>query len=100
MLIAEKRVSKFLQQDELDSNNVQALPPTSPYSLAIEKGTFTWNEEDAVTLNKVDLSVPDGQLVAVVGQVGSGKSSLCSALIGLMEKKAGSVGVKVQNVDK
>jgi len=33
--------------------------------------------------------------VAVVGHVGSGKSSLISALLGEMEKKKGYVGVKV-----
>lgn len=36
-----------------------------------------------------------GSLVAVVGQVGSGKSSLMSAMIGDMEKVEGQVMVKV-----
>ena len=34
------------------------------------------------TLNKISYSVPKGSNVAVVGQVGSGKSSVLSALIG------------------
>lgn len=41
------------------------------------------------------MSIPDGSLVAVVGHVGSGKSSLLSALLGEMEKIEGSVAVKV-----
>ena len=36
-----------------------------------------------------------GQLVAVVGQVGAGKSSLISALLGEMERVEGSVTLKV-----
>ena len=37
-----------------------------------------------------------GSLVAVVGSVGAGKSSLISAVLGEMEKLHGSVTVKVQ----
>lgn len=38
---------------------------------------------------------PEGSLVAVVGHVGSGKSSLLSALLGEMDKLEGTVAVKV-----
>lgn len=37
-------------------------------------------------------------LVAVVGTVGSGKSSLISAFLGEMYKKEGKVNVKVYNL--
>ncbi len=37
----------------------------------------------------------DGLLVAIVGQVGAGKSSLLSAMLGEMEKQKGSVAVQV-----
>ena len=37
-----------------------------------------------------------GQLVAVVGQVGAGKSSLIQALLGEMEKHGGNVSLRVQ----
>lgn len=41
------------------------------------------------------MCIPEGSLVAVVGHVGSGKSSLLSALLGEMDKLEGSVAVKV-----
>lgn len=40
------------------------------------------------------MEFPSGALVAVVGSVGSGKSSMCSALIGLMERRRGHVRVQ------
>ena len=43
----------------------------------------------------LDVRIPDNKLVAVVGQVGSGKSSLISALLGEMEKLDGRVNVRV-----
>jgi ABC-type transporter Mla maintaining outer membrane lipid asymmetry ATPase subunit MlaF len=43
------------------------------------------------------MTVPKGSLVAVVGTVGSGKSSLLSAILGEMIKDAGDVNVNVSN---
>ncbi len=39
--------------------------------------------------------VPQGSLLAVVGHVGCGKSSLISALLGEMEKLEGEVSIRV-----
>ena len=47
------------------------------------------------SIHSINLSIKPGQLVAVVGQVGAGKSSLISALLGEMEKITGHVIVKV-----
>lgn len=41
------------------------------------------------------MHIKEGELVAIVGQVGCGKSSLVQALLGDMEKIQGSVKVKV-----
>ena len=46
----------------------------------------------------MNVEVPDGQLVAVVGSVGAGKSSLLSAILGEMEKFQGHVNVRVRTV--
>lgn len=43
----------------------------------------------------ITFSVPEGSLVAVVGQVGCGKSSLLSALLAEMDKVEGHVTLKV-----
>ncbi|KAI8927875.1 P-loop containing nucleoside triphosphate hydrolase protein [Entophlyctis helioformis] len=50
-------------------------------------------EQEPFKLEDVNLSIPRGSLVAVVGSVGSGKSSFLSALIGGMRKTAGSSSV-------
>ena len=44
---------------------------------------------------RLNLDIPEGSLVAVVGTVGTGKSSLLQAILGEMEKVSGSVNVKV-----
>lgn len=50
-----------------------------------------------VCVDRISVRVPRGSLVAVVGHVGSGKSSLLSAMLGETEKRNGQVTVKVQS---
>jgi ABC-type multidrug transport system fused ATPase/permease subunit len=48
-------------------------------------------EEVLFKLKNIDLKIPRGQLVAIVGAVGSGKTSLLQGLIGDMRKTEGSI---------
>jgi ABC-type hemin transport system ATPase subunit len=57
--------------------------------------TLSFVNDVLIILYSVNLHVKPGQLVAVVGQVGAGKSSLIQALLGEMEKHGGNVSLKV-----
>lgn len=59
----------------------------------IENGTFQW-DADETTLKNINMKVEKNQLVAVVGSVGSGKSSLLSAYLGEMDRVSGRVNRK------
>ena len=48
-------------------------------------------------LCSINLHIRPGQLVGIVGQVGAGKSSLLSCLLGEMEKACGSVKIRVSD---
>ena len=67
------------------------------YAVHLSGCSFTWNDdvENTPTLSDIDVNIKHGSLVAVVGVVGSGKSSLVSALLGDMLKVKGEVGVSV-----
>ena len=43
----------------------------------------------------INLTIPHGSLVAVVGQVGSGKTSLISSLLGELTKRTGRIRINV-----
>lgn len=66
-------------------------------ALTVENGNFSWDSSESkeLVLRDINLNVERGQLVAVVGTVGSGKSSLVSALLGEMEKLSGRINIKV-----
>ena len=108
-----------MNSEELDPNNVQhdenegkevynllrtvlqsyikllTLIPANP--LVIENGDFTWDSEQSEkpVLKNINLQIKQRQLVAIVGSVGSGKSSLISAFLGEMDKINGRVNTKV-----
>lgn len=79
--------------DELESDAVEHNPDDdSP--VVIEEASFTWSKEDVIpTLSNISLRVTKNKLIAVVGQVGTGKSSLLSAIIGDMIKTEGTINV-------
>ncbi|XP_055346894.1 uncharacterized protein LOC129594288 [Paramacrobiotus metropolitanus] len=92
--VSVQRVTKFLCHDELDPDAVRELGFGHPNAVEITDGTFSWGKDESPCLQNVNLTIKDGQLTAIVGQVGSGKTSLCAAMLGLLEKTSGDVGVK------
>ncbi|KAI8072721.1 multi drug resistance-associated protein MRP [Gongronella butleri] len=61
----------------------------------LQQGTFRWSSTAAApTLADVDVQVKKGELIAIVGRVGAGKSSLMSALLGDMQKDQGSITLR------
>lgn len=88
--VSVRRLNKFMNYKEIDQNNVTNDP--SEFALSIKLGNFSWIKQELV-LKNINLGVKKGNLTAVVGIVGSGKSSLISALLGEMEKLSGIVNV-------
>ena len=68
-------------------------------AIKLNNCTFTWesasDNKSRATLRNITLEVSHGEMVAVVGVVGSGKSSLMSALLGDMMKVSGTAAVSV-----
>lgn len=94
--VSVHRIQRYLAADELNPAAVGRLPNDSADAVRIVDGTFRWTRRrsDAWSLRSITMSIGQGQLVAVVGSVGAGKSSLCSAILGQMERVRGSVALK------
>ncbi|XP_070559237.1 ATP-binding cassette sub-family C member 9-like isoform X2 [Ptychodera flava] len=61
-------------------------------SFQISGGTFSWNYDgSSPALSNINLNVVKGSFVMVIGLVGSGKSSLLSAILGEMTTVSGTV---------
>ncbi|KAK0425341.1 hypothetical protein QR680_009150 [Steinernema hermaphroditum] len=90
-LVSNRRIKTFLGEEEVDN---YVLPgPHKDGTVVVSNGTFTWSRDNAPCLRGFNLRVRRGELIAVVGKVGAGKSSLLSAFLGEMTKTAGDVHV-------
>ncbi|XP_067274892.1 multidrug resistance-associated protein 1 isoform X2 [Pseudorasbora parva] len=93
-VVSLKRLGKFLCQDELKPDSVERAPYNPDVDgVVIDNGNFSWSKDSTPCLKRINVKVQRGSLVAVVGHVGSGKSSLLSVMLGEMEKKSGNVTV-------
>ncbi|CAH1794382.1 unnamed protein product [Owenia fusiformis] len=92
-LVSLKRITKFLMLEEQGPGYVQR-DDHAREAVQVTNGYFSWERDQSPTLKRINLKVAPGSLIAVVGQVGSGKSSLMSALLGEMYKTDGTVNVK------
>ncbi|XP_012560528.2 multidrug resistance-associated protein 1 isoform X1 [Hydra vulgaris] len=91
--VSAKRLSKFLKSEELEPV-LESDDINSKNAIEICNGTFKWSDTGDAILQNISLKIPCGSLTAIVGQVGSGKSSLVSAILGEIKKVSGEVLVK------
>uniref|UniRef100_A0A183KHE6 ABC transporter domain-containing protein n=1 Tax=Schistosoma curassoni TaxID=6186 RepID=A0A183KHE6_9TREM len=63
-------------------------------AITFENASFSWTKTGPLTLRNLNVRISRGWLVAVVGNVGSGKSSFLSACLSDMFKRSGKVSVK------
>lgn len=84
------RINKFLNSEDLDSKSITREPDQNP--IKIIDGSFSWTDENLV-LKNINLIVSRGSSVAVVGTVGSGKSSLIASILGETKKVTGCLNI-------
>ncbi|XP_070660846.1 ABC transporter C family member 13 isoform X3 [Malus domestica] len=107
-IISLKRLTRFLSCSEHKSKLEKTAGSASSY-ISNDQSEFThedkavvfhdsccsWSSSDEeqlnLVLNHVTLAIPKGSFVAVIGEVGSGKSSLLSSILGEMQLVHGSV---------
>uniref|UniRef100_H3DGG8 ATP-binding cassette, sub-family C (CFTR/MRP), member 2 n=1 Tax=Tetraodon nigroviridis TaxID=99883 RepID=H3DGG8_TETNG len=91
--VSKKRLEKFLGGDDLEPDIVRHDSSFNT-AVTVSNGSFAWERNAEPFLKNLNLDVKPGRLIAVVGAVGSGKSSLMSALLGEMHCKKGFINIQ------
>jgi ABC-type multidrug transport system fused ATPase/permease subunit len=83
------RITRYMLQS--DVQEVPNLPPNklSTTTIKMNGAQFTWDGEKQPSLTDVSFEVQRGEILAVIGDVGSGKSSLIAALLGQIKQTGG-----------
>ncbi|KAL6144938.1 hypothetical protein ACLB2K_055628 [Fragaria x ananassa] len=106
-VISVRRLSRFLSCSERKSKLEKTSDSSPHFSNDLSEFTFedmavvfddsscSWSSSDEkelnLVLNHVTLGIPKGSFIAVIGEVGSGKSSLLNSILGEMQLVHGSV---------
>lgn len=85
-------ISRNSEKSRADTETLSDSEPDSLHPLVIKSGNFGW-DEDKFVLRDVSTRVPKSSLTIVVGPVGSGKTTLCKALLGETPFSEGNVAL-------
>jgi ABC-type multidrug transport system fused ATPase/permease subunit len=104
-LASVRRIEEFLQAEEHEEQAVWDLNMAA--AVELRNASFTWERgmgtdksvapesasapQSVFQLHDLDLTVPRNELLAVVGTVGAGKTSLLAALAGEMRRTGGTM---------
>ncbi|XP_058696895.1 ATP-binding cassette sub-family C member 2 [Poecile atricapillus] len=91
--VSTARLERYLSGEDLDTSAIHHNPIEGS-AVRFSEATFAWEQDGNAAIRDVTLDIAPGSLVAVVGAVGSGKSSLVSAMLGEMENIKGHINIQ------
>ncbi|HMQ46729.1 MAG TPA: ABC transporter ATP-binding protein [Saprospiraceae bacterium] len=89
---AMRRVEHILDAKNPITDAPNTIPlPAFQHSIEFKQVSFTYNEIEGPVLKDINLVIPKGQLIALVGASGAGKSTLVDLLPRFYEVSAGGI---------
>uniref|UniRef100_A0A8C0V5B3 Multidrug resistance-associated protein 4 n=1 Tax=Cyanistes caeruleus TaxID=156563 RepID=A0A8C0V5B3_CYACU len=93
-VISIRRIKNFLMLDEVSHFKPQLHGSNENIILHVQDLTCYWDKSlETPALQQISFTVRRGELLAVIGPVGAGKSSLLSAVLGELPKDKGLINV-------
>lgn len=94
-MVSLSRLDRYMISKELVEESVERVDGCDDrIAVQIKDGVFSWDDEtEDDVLKNINLEIKKGELTAIVGTVGSGKSSLLASILGEMHKISGKVRV-------
>ncbi|XP_042991549.1 ABC transporter C family member 4-like isoform X3 [Carya illinoinensis] len=95
-IISLGRLDKYMMSRELMNDSVEREQGCDGrIAVQVKDGVFSWDDENGEeALKNLNFEINKGDLTAIVGTVGSGKSSLLASVLGEMHKLRGEKCVR------
>jgi len=102
---AYRSLSAVMNDDDglSDATRSRLSRPELRGSIELKNVTYSFPGSDSAIIRDLSLKIPAGQKIAIVGRMGSGKSTMSRLISGLIEPSEGSVlidGVDLRQIDK
>eukprot|EP01084_Bolivina_argentea_P214962 364902_1 len=106
IIIICKRIDQVLQKQTIKNNHniiTNDHDDTVATIIKIENAIFKWpineereNKEEDFFLKNISIKIKTGKLIAIIGSVGAGKTSLFEAILGEMECVEGNIIINIK----
>lgn len=103
-IAACERIFELLDEEEMENTESGLDPkPNSPYKVEFEHVQFGYSEDEPLLMTDFNLTVKEGEMIAVVGPTGAGKSTLINLLERFYDVDGGSIryeGIDTRDIDR
>lgn len=97
-IVASDRLGEILDL-ELEKQGKETVRPDSLYGdIVFENVNFAYGFKDNI-LSNVNLQINQGQKIALVGESGTGKTTIAKLLMGFYKIKDGKIGINTYNIN-
>lgn len=90
--VSQKRINEFLKQKSPIINNPQTSKKPNG-NIKFEKVYFSFEPNGKKILTDINLEIKQGETIAIVGKIGSGKSTLIKLIQRIEETQSGKISI-------
>lgn len=90
----------FSMQREVERENQIISKESFEGNIEFKNVTFSYEEQNRAVLENINLSIKKGEKVAILGHIGSGKSTLSKLLLNLYQPQEGTILIDGININQ
>ena len=96
---SQKRINEFLEQEPEIKNNAE-VPSKIEGSIEFKDVSFTYDDTNIAALQHINLKLENGKILGILGNTGSGKTTLISLIARLYDVKSGEILIDAQPIEQ
>ncbi|MFA5299141.1 MAG: ABC transporter ATP-binding protein [Lutibacter sp.] len=96
---SQKRINEFLKQEPEIKNNT-TTPSKIEGSIEFKNVSFTYDDTNIPALKEVSFKLENGKTLGILGNTGSGKSTLIGLIARLYDVKSGEILIDKQPIEQ